>query len=96
MELVKVVLEYQDRFSAEGEAKIAEARKWAVEPRGLPRKRAEAMVAVFGGYGVEMRQRAGEVALLGVIGKGHESWEAVVVSAEIVGAVHVEKPAEQA
>lgn len=90
MELVKVVLEYQDRFCPEGEAKIAEARRWAVEPCGLPRKRVEVMAAVHGSYGVGILQRAGEVALCGVIGKTWEGWEAEVVAAEHVGSVYVE------
>ncbi len=102
MQLFKVTVEYADLLAlAEWRKKIKEDARnniaWSEVPYP-PQIRKEVYAAVWGEFGTDMIQKAGEVALKTVIGKDPASWkefEAIVVSAESVGMVGVQEIEEK-
>lgn len=89
-ELMKVIVEYDDRISAEAEAKISEATRWGEQARGLPRIKSEVMCAVAPEVGADTVATAGWLAITNLF-SDHMKYKAVVVSVERVNYVYVQE-----
>ena len=102
MQLFRVVIEYDDLEAIrEWKQKIEEDARKNIGRCKIPypaQVKKEVYAAVYGEYGIDLIQKAGEVALKTVVGKDSEAWkkyEAIVVSAELVGMVGVQEIEEK-